>query len=49
MPQQATPARQTVMERIARLHLAGKIDLDEAVQEVGANAFGEVIRRFDNL
>lgn len=49
MPQQATPARQTVMERIVRLHLAGKISLDEAVQEVGANAFGDVIRRFDNL
>jgi hypothetical protein len=41
MPQQATPARQTVMERIVRLHQAGKMTLDEAVQEVGANAFGE--------
>jgi hypothetical protein len=49
MPQQATPARQTVMERIVKLHLAGKLSLDQAIAEVGANAFGDVIRRFDNL
>ncbi|BCO11323.1 hypothetical protein GEOBRER4_n1609 [Citrifermentans bremense] len=49
MPQQATPSRQTVMERIVKLHLAGKLSLDQAIQEVGANAFGDVIRRFDNL
>lgn len=49
MPQQATPARQTVMERIVRLHQSGMLSFDQAVQEVGANAFGDVIRRFDNL
>ena len=49
MPQQATPARQTVMERIVALHQANKLSLDEAIQEVGANAFGDVIHRFDNL
>jgi len=49
MPQQATPSRQTVMERIVKLHLAGKLSLDQAIQEVGVNALGDVIRRFDNL
>jgi hypothetical protein len=37
------------MERIVKLHVAGKLTRDQAIQEVGANAFGDVIRRFDNL
>lgn len=49
MPQQATPSRQTVMERIVKAHQIGTLSLDQAIQEVGANAFGDVIRRFDNL
>lgn len=49
MPQQATPARQTVMERIVRLHQTDRLTFDQAIQEVGENAFGDVIYRFDNL
>ena len=49
MPQQATSARQTVMERIVALHQANKLSLEEAIEEVAANAFGDVIYRFDNL
>jgi hypothetical protein len=49
MPQQATTSRQTVMERIVALHQSGKLSLEDAVQEVGNNAFGDVIHRFDNL
>jgi hypothetical protein len=49
MPQQSIPARQTVMERVVRLYHADKLTLDEAIQEVGANAFGDVVCRFDNL
>jgi hypothetical protein len=49
MPQQANPARLTVMERIVRLHQSNKLSLDDAIQRVGANAFGDVILRFDNL
>ncbi len=49
MPQQATPTRQTVMERIVALYQVGNFSLEEAVQEVGNNAFGDVIYRFDNL
>lgn len=37
------------MERIVRLHQADKLSLDNAIQEIGMNAFGDVIYRFDNL
>jgi hypothetical protein len=49
MPQQATPARQTVMERIVALYQSKKLSIDDAIQDVGNNAFGDVIHRFDNL
>jgi len=49
MPQQATPSRQTVMERIIALHQADRLSLEDAIQEVGDTAFEDVIRRFDNL
>lgn len=49
MPQQAIPSRQTVMERIVACLRSGRLSLEEAIQEVGDNAFGDVINRFDNL
>lgn len=49
MPQQAIPSRQTVMERIVARLRSGRLSLEEAIQEVGDKAFGDVINRFDNL
>jgi hypothetical protein len=48
LPQQATPGRQTAMERIvARFQLRN--DIDTAVGAVQADAFDDVIPRFHNL
>ncbi|MDR3502170.1 MAG: HNH endonuclease domain-containing protein [Legionella sp.] len=49
MPQQSIPSRQTVMERIVAQYQSGKLPFDEAIDEVGNKAFGDVIHRFDNL
>ena len=49
MPQQATPGRLTVMERIVQKLTVERISYDEAVVEVGQQAFEDVIRRFHNL
>ena len=48
MPQLDNPARKTVMERIVHAHNLN-LSLDEAVSEVGKNAFGDVIHRFHNI
>ena len=37
------------MERIVALHQSGKLSIDDAIKEVGDNAFSDVIHRFDNL
>lgn len=49
MPQLENPGRLTVMERIVQKYKAGRIDRGAAVEEVGKEAFGDVIRRFHNL
>ena len=49
MPQQSNPARQTRMEQIVSAHTVGQMDTDQAISEVGATAFGDVIARFHNL
>jgi 5-methylcytosine-specific restriction endonuclease McrA len=48
MPQLDNPSRKTVMERIVEASNIN-LSLDEAVSEVGKNAFGDVIHRFHNL
>lgn len=48
MPQQATPGRRTTMERIFGSFQLRQ-NLDEAISEVGATAFEDVIPRFHNL
>jgi len=48
-PQQANPARLTKMEQIVRGYQTGKLSLDQAISEVGATAFNDVIHRFHNL
>ena len=48
MPQQSIPSRRTKMEQIIASVNQG-MPQDEAISEVGQNAFGDVIRRFHNL
>ncbi len=48
MPQLDNSYRKTVMERVVE-SMKFNLDLDQAIHEVGKNAFGDVIHRFDNL
>ena len=48
MPQLDNSSRKTVMERVVD-SMRFNLSLDQAVSEVGKNAFGDVIHRFDNL
>ena len=48
-PQTSLPHRRTKMERIVAEHRLGKLDFGAAVDRVGNEAFGDVIRRFHNL
>jgi hypothetical protein len=48
-PQLSHPNRLTVMERVVALHEAGKIDRDEAIACVAADAFGDVVPRFHTV
>jgi hypothetical protein len=49
MPQQLTPGRRTVMETISLKLDTNAISFNDAVKEVGENAFGDVLPRFHNL
>lgn len=49
MPQQATPSRRTVMERVVAALKNDVLSQTQAVADVGQNAFEDVIRRFHNL
>lgn len=49
MPQQPTPSKQTVMERIVALHKSGRITIEDAIQHVGNDGLKYVIRLFDSL
>ena len=48
MPQLDNSSRKTVMERVVD-SMKFNMSLDHAIDEVGKNAFGDVIHRFDNL
>jgi hypothetical protein len=48
-PQQANPARLTVMERIVNEFNQGIIDREEAIIRVGRNGFNDVIPRFQTI
>ena len=48
MPQLDNSSRKTVMERVVD-SMKFNLSMDEAISEVGKNAFGDVIHRFDNL
>ena len=48
MPQLDNSSRKTVMERVVDA-MKFNMTLDHAINEVGKNAFGDVIHRFDNL
>ena len=49
LPQQSNPTRLTIMERIVREHQLGKLDYNQAVEEVGLRAFHDVIPRFQTI
>lgn len=49
LPQQANPARLTVMERIVREFKTEIISYDQAIYEVSKNAFNDVIPRFQTI
>lgn len=49
MPQQTNPSRLTVMERIVMNVNNGSLSFDGAVDEVGRDAFNDVIPRFHNI
>lgn len=48
-PQQANPARLTVMERIVQGYQCGQLTFEQSIDQVGSGAFNDVIRRFHNL
>lgn len=48
-PQLSHPNRLTVMERVVALHESDKIDREEAIARVAADAFGDVIPRFHTV
>jgi hypothetical protein len=49
LPQQSNPQRNTKMETIVSLLNLGKINYDEAIQEVSREAFNDVIPRFHSI
>ena len=49
LPQQNNPARKTVMERIVGAYKLGQITYNEAIERVEANAFNDVIPRFQTI
>ena len=49
MPQQINPTRLTVMERIIMRMNNGSLTETEAIEEVGRDAFNDVIPRFHNI
>jgi hypothetical protein len=49
MPQQSNPSRQTTMERIVSGIKSGQLSYQQAVSEVGVNAFNDVIPRFQTI
>lgn len=49
MPQQGTPHRRTVMERIVKRLQSGALTYTKAIEEVGDTAFNDVIRRFQTI
>lgn len=49
MPQQVNPARMTVVERVVARMQVGLLTHDEAVEEIGRNAFNDVIPRFHSI
>lgn len=48
-PQQINPSRLTVMERIVHLFQSGSTTYDQAIENVGREAFGDVIPRFQTI
>jgi hypothetical protein len=49
MPQQANPARITVMERIIAELKTGRISKDQAISDTGIKGFNDVIPRFHSI
>ena len=49
LPQQSNPSRQTAMERIVAGMNAGNFTYQQAIVEVGVNAFNDVIPRFQTI
>ena len=49
MPQGGTPGRRTKMEQFFAEYRLGKLTESQAIEAVGAEAFGDVIPRFHNL
>lgn len=49
MPQQANPARRTVMERICSDVITGRLSHEAATQKVADEAFGDVVPRFQTI
>lgn len=49
MPQQANPARRTVMERIAADLVGNRINQSEAINRVADGAFNDVVPRFQTI
>jgi hypothetical protein len=49
LPQQTNPARQTVVERIVAQIRVGRLNYAEAIEQVGRDAFNDVIPRFHSI
>ena len=48
-PQQATPGRLTVLERIVNEEAQGRINRTQAIEQVGSRGFNDVIPRFQTI
>ncbi|GAB3724065.1 hypothetical protein GCM10027594_05170 [Hymenobacter agri] len=49
LPQQGNPTRLTIMERIVRRYQQGTLEYSQAITEVAATAFSDVIPRFQTI
>ena len=49
MPQLSNSSRLTEMEKITRTLQKGKIDRSQAIEQVGRNAFEDVVHRFQTI
>jgi len=49
MPQQVSPSKMTVMERITFSMISGRLNHENAVEKVGSTAFNDVIPRFQTI